>query len=61
MLREVSINDQNDNTSVEELSVKYKICDCSELFTVGVLSNPLDTIDYYKSEACIDTNDDKRD
>lgn len=60
-LGHISIDKSKEETSVEELSAENSIGNISELFTVGLLFDPLDKLDYDSPENNVEDNDNTSD
>ena len=59
MLSHVSVDQQNQDTGVEELGGKHSVGNGGQLFTVGVFSYPGYSMDYHIFENQVDRDDDE--
>lgn len=57
MFRQVSIDEQKQDTCIEELSNEYLVGNGCQLLTVCVFTNPLDQFDDNHFENSVDSND----
>jgi hypothetical protein len=61
MLRGMGVYKKKQETSVEELSIEHTIGDRGLLFTMSILSHPINKVDNNQLENNVDPDDNERD